>query len=234
VTAGDTPGRRGARLSADGRLVRAVLFDVDGTLVDSIAFLVECFRHSAEAALGRTLGAAEVLPLVGMPLGEMYRTIRPDADEALLLHCVETYRGAYYPSVCERSPLFPDTAAVVRRLAARGLALGIVSGKNHQGIRRVLEPSGLLDQFCAVVGADHGGRGKPAPDGALAAAAMIGVPPEETLVVGDSLLDVEMGLAAGMATVGVTTGTTGRDELASRATVVIGRLAELPPLLESQ
>jgi phosphoglycolate phosphatase-like HAD superfamily hydrolase len=152
-------------------------------------------------------------------------------DDIAVERCIESYRRVYYPLVSERSPLFPDSAMVVEELALRGIPLGIVSGKNLVGIRRVLEPSGLLIHFNAIVGSDHGCPSKPAPDAALAAAEILGVAAASVVVVGDSLLDVEMGIAAGMATVGVATGTADRDTLASRATVSIDSLKELLPLL---
>lgn len=230
MTPGETVSWRGARLSIDGRRVRAVLFDVDGTLVDSIPFLVDCFRHAARHALAVELEERDVLPLVGMPLVEMFRHVDPACHDEAVQRCVDAYREAYYPSVATRSPIFPDAVGVVDELKELGLALGVVSGKNAEGIRRILEPSGLFDRFDAVVGADHPGRGKPAPDHALAAAELLGVAAAEAVVVGDSLLDVEMGHAAGMATVGVTTGTTPRPELEVRAHAVVDALVELRDL----
>jgi HAD superfamily hydrolase (TIGR01509 family) len=216
-----------------GRRIEAVLFDVDGTLVDSIPFLVECFQAAAREALACEIAAEEILPMVGLPLGEMFRRVRVlDADE-LAERCTEAYKRIYYPEVVARSPLFPDTRDVVARLSSLGLRLGLVSGKTREGIRRVLEPAGIVDYFAVVVGADHEGRPKPAPDGALAAATALGARPSRTLVVGDSLLDVEMGISAGMLTCGVTTGTALRDELAARAHFVVDRLAEIVTIVEA-
>jgi pyrophosphatase PpaX len=233
VSLGLETNRSESSAALGGRRVRAVLFDVDGTLVDSIPFLVECFQHSARATLGLRLDAADVLPLVGMPLADMYRALHSELDDVTAERCIAVYREVYYPSVTERSPLFPDTLAVIDDLAARGLALGVVSGKNALGIRRVLEPSGLVERFRAIVGADHGGPGKPAPDHAIAAARRLGVSADEVVVVGDSLLDVDMGTAAGMATIGVATGTTARSILEVRASAVVDRLSELLTLLET-
>ena len=217
-----------------GREIRAVLFDLDGTLVDSVPFLVECFSCAVRDTLGRMPEPDEVRPLVGLPLRQMFEHFHPDLTDELAQTCVTTYREVYFPRVLERSPLFPDALEVLDRLAAGDVALGIVSGKREEGIRRVVEPIGIAHRFGAIVGADHGGAHKPAPDGALAAAGLLGVSPAETAVVGDSLLDIEMALAAGMLAWGVTTGTTSRDKLAARAHAVADSLAELFPGSDSR
>jgi HAD superfamily hydrolase (TIGR01509 family) len=207
--------------------IEAVLFDVDGTLVDSIPYLVECFQAAARETLECEIEAHEILPMVGLPLVDMFMQVRELPNIDLAERCIAAYRRIYLPSVIARSPLFPDSEQVVATLKSRGVRLGIVSGKTREGILRVLEPSGIAASFESIVGADHPGRPKPAADGALAAVAILGVAPDRTLVVGDSLLDVEMGSAAGMQTCGVTTGTTPRQELASRADFVVDRLVEI-------
>jgi HAD superfamily hydrolase (TIGR01509 family) len=213
--------------------IEAVLFDVDGTLVDSIPYLVECFQAAALETLACEVAADEILPMVGLPLVEMFVRVRPRVSSDLAERCAASYRRIYLPQVLERSPLFPDSARVVSALRDRGVRLGVVSGKTREGILRVLEPTGIVDSFACIVGADHPGRPKPAPDGALAAGVAIGAVPSRTLVVGDSLLDVEMGAAAGMITCGVTTGTTSRELLATRADFVVDRLADILPIVSA-
>lgn len=210
---------------------RAVLFDLDGTLVDSISFLLECFTEAARTALGREIDPELVRPMVGMPLRLMFERAGETLSEEQASACVTAYLASYRQQVAHRSPLFADALPVLDDLRDRGLALGIVTGKTLEGLTRVLEPLGLTDRFGALVGCDHGGAHKPAPDGALAAASLLSVPPTETLVVGDSLLDVEMGLAAGMTVCAVTTGTGSRVDLERHAHYVIDTLAELPPIV---
>jgi phosphoglycolate phosphatase len=206
---------------------RAVLFDLDGTLVDSIPFLLECFTGAVRDVLGHDVHEDRVRPLVGLPLRMMFERFEPALSDELADACFKAYRTAYLPCVLERSPLFPDALAVLDELARHNVALAVVTGKTIEGARRVLEPLGVAHRFGALVGADHGGRPKPSPDGALFAAELLGIAPEETIVVGDSLLDVEMALAAGMTAVGVATGTASRDELAARAHLVVDSLSEL-------
>jgi HAD superfamily hydrolase (TIGR01509 family) len=202
-----------------------VLFDVDGTLVDSIPYLVECFQAAVREVLDCEIDTGEILPMVGLPLADMFVRARALESPDVAERCAAAYRRIYLPRVVARSPLFPDAAGVVADLQRRGVRLGIVSGKTREGVLRVLQPAGIAGSFASIVGADHPGRPKPAPDGALAAAAGLGVEPARTLVVGDSLLDVEMGKAAGMITCGVTTGTATRDALSSSADFVVDRLS---------
>lgn len=212
---------------------RAVLFDLDGTLVDSIPFLLECFTGAVREVLGRDVHEDRVRPLVGLPLRMMFERFEPALSDELADACFEYYRTAYLPCVVERSPLFADTVPLLDELERRGVARAIVTGKTREGALRVVEPLGVAGRFGAIVGADHGGRPKPSPDGALYAAELLGVAPEEAIVVGDSLLDVEMAIEAGMTAVGVATGTASRDELASRAHLVIGSLGELLAAMEA-
>jgi HAD superfamily hydrolase (TIGR01509 family) len=207
------------------------LFDLDGTLVDSIPFLLECFASAAREALACEVAPERVAPLVGLPLRTMFERFAGELTDERAAACVAAYRAAYHPHVTRRSPLFSDAVAALDALGALGLGLGVVTGKTLEGAERVLGPLGLLGRFGALVGADHGGAPKPAPDGALAAAIALGAEPAETVVVGDSLLDVEMALAAGMTAVGVTTGTGSRAPREARAHYVIDALAELPPLV---
>lgn len=213
------------------RRIRAVLFDLDGTLVDSIPFLLECFLHTGRTTLGVEIDPDHVRPLVGLPLRTMFERFSPELSDELADACFTTYRAAYMPHVVERSPLFPDAVPLLDELERRGVARGVVTGKTLEGLRRVLEPHGVVDRFGALVGADYGGEPKPSPGGALAAAERLGIDPAETLVVGDSLLDVEMALAAGMAACGVTTGTASREDLERRAHLVVDALAELLPAI---
>lgn len=209
------------------RTVRAVLFDVDGTLVDSIPLLVECFRHAARAELLREIDDATILPLVGRPLDEMFRLVHPEICDEQNARCVLAYREAYRPHAATRSPLFPDARACVENFVDRELKLGVVSGKTVEGIHRVLGDTNLLERFDVVVGADSGAAGKPSPEGALLAARELCADPADTLVVGDSLLDVRMGRSAGMLTCGVATGTASRAELERESHVVVDSLADL-------
>ncbi len=212
---------------------RAVLFDLDGTLVDSISFLLECFTSAAREALGREIDPELVRPMVGMPLRLMFERAGEALSEEQASACVTAYLSAYRQQVAHRSPLFTDALPVLDHLREQEIPIGIVTGKTLEGLMRVLDPLGLTNRFGALVGCDHGGAHKPAPDGALAAASILNVSPAETLVVGDSLLDVEMALAAGMTACAVTTGTGARADLERHAHYVIDTLAELPPILSS-
>lgn len=208
----------------------AVLFDLDGTLIDSIPFLIDCFRRTTRAMLGIDIDAGAVSPMVGMALRDMFHMVAPGITEERATECVQAYRQAYVPVAREHSPLFPGVREVLDELSARGARLAIVTGKSRRGAERIL-PEDVLERFGVVIGADFGGPGKPAPDSALAAARLLGIEVTAAVVVGDSHLDAAMARAAGMRMVGVATGTTAFDSLAVMCDTVVASLRDVPGAL---
>lgn len=187
------------------RSIEAVLFDLDGTLIDSEPVYVDSNREflarygvhydreRSESFVGR--GTSEMLkdleamhpesPLSALPLAEKTRMI----DEAYM---------AYAPG---RVKAFPGVEALARRLRDRGVPIAIASGSSPGVIRLMVESCGFEGLFGAVVAAAEVPRGKPAPDVFLEAASRLGVDPSRCLVLEDSEFGVQAALAAGMACV---------------------------------
>ena len=234
----------GARPEAAARvqsapMLRAILFDFNGVLVDDEPIHLEMFqRVLAEEGIALTaeeyyrdyLGFDDRACFAAV-LARAGRTAPEERLDALISRKAEAYqqrirRGGF--------PFFPGAAAAVRRAAAAGLRLGIVSGALRHEIEGALGQEGLIELFDAVVSADEIARSKPAPDGyrrgleLLAARLAPGQPalrPREVLAVEDSPAGLAAAHGAGMPTLGVAQ-TYAAAELAG-ADLVIERLADL-------
>ena len=184
--------------------LQAVLFDNDGTLVDTHDLLLDGFRHATRSVLGETISDARLMAKVGQPLAVQMWDFTDDADvhDELL----RVYR-AYNESVHDdRISLFPGTREALERMRDAGMVLGVVTSKMHRLAAHGLDVLGIADFFDCVVGADDCERHKPDPDPVTLGARLVGADPARCAYVGDSPFDIQAGNAAGMLTAAVTWG----------------------------
>lgn len=182
-----------------------ILFDVDGTLIDSQGHIIAAMRAAFAAAQEPAPSDAAVRSIIGLSLPEAMARLAPGADNARL---VRGYREAFASArasedPAQNAPLFPGAEDVIRRLASRDdVILGIATGKSRRGLSRVLEGHGLRKLFVTTqVADDH--PSKPHPSMVLRAAAETGVDLARTWLVGDTTFDMEMARAAGAGAIGV-------------------------------
>lgn len=204
-----------------------IVFDVDGTLIDSQQVIVAAM-DAAFAALGAPSPPREaVLGIVGLSLVEAMTALAPERPEEEIRLLADNYRESFVASRAaatgtEGFPLYPGAAAAIGRLATRDdTLLGIATGKARVGLDHVLDAHGLAHAFVTKQTADRH-PSKPHPSMLLAALAETGVAPHAAAMVGDTEFDMAMGRAAGMATVGVAWGYHPRARLeAAGADIVI-------------
>ena len=214
--------------------VRLVVFDCDGTLVDSQALIVDCMR-SAFAADGLAPPEPEAIRrIVGLSLLEAVRRLLGDADLHRAVEMAERYREMFMQRRLAGQaiePLFPGARDILDALREREMPMGVATGKAMRGLRHVLASHGLEPYFVTLQTADlH--PSKPHPAMLEAAMRATGAGPEETLLVGDTSYDIEMALAAGAVPVGVDWGNHPAEELrAAGARHVLHRFDELLSLL---
>jgi len=179
-----------------------VLFDFDGTIVDSGAIIIASFRHAARTVLRREIPDAWIAARVGgAGLYEQMAEIAPDRVEEL----VATYREHNEP-LHDQLECCVGMLDVLERLHAEGRRLGIVTAKRHATVELAFARLPLRDYFEIVVGSDDTERHKPHPDPILFALEKLGARPEEAAYVGDSPFDVGAARAAGVHAIGVTWG----------------------------
>ncbi len=172
--------------------LRAVFFDLDGTLVDSEAQVIEAACRTL-AAFGHEDSVDGLPPLLGPPLVDTYMELLSiDRDEARTMYreYLRIYSSEYIP---ETQPM-TGAVEVLDALRERGLRLALVTNKVEEAGRAVIEVMGWEDRFETIVGADTAAKGKPDAAPALHAAAVVGVEPGQAVLVGDSPAD--MGCAA--------------------------------------
>lgn len=190
--------------------LRAVLFDLDGTLVDSYPAIAASVNHVRALHGLPPLSVAEVTRHVGHgPVHLLQHTVGVGDVHAN----ADAYR-AHHPSVLRTgTTLLPGAAAALAALYARGLKLGVCSNKPVDFTRALVAYLGLAGWLDLVLGPEDVGRHKPAPDMLLLALERLGVRPEEALYVGDMTVDVQTARAAGVAVWVVPTGSDPSDVL---------------------
>jgi pyrophosphatase PpaX len=179
-----------------------VLFDLDGTLVDSGAIILASFKHAARTVLERDVEEEQIAALVGgSNLHDQMRVLDPSRVDDL----VRVYREHNRP-LHEELEAFDGVEELIASLAAQGRKLGIVTAKGRATVELAFAVIPLERYFDAVVTADLTERHKPDPEPVRKALELLGSEPAEAAFVGDSPYDVEAGKAAGVFTIGVSWG----------------------------
>lgn len=214
---------------------RLVLFDCDGTLVDS--------QHHIVSAMQSAFTVNDLLPpeadvirrTVGLPLEVAIERLLLPLGSRALEAVVDAYKAAAIAQRLEpdhHEPLFPGLVATLDHLDQAGFLLGVATGKARRGLNFTLATHGLTDRFVTLQTCDVVAAGKPAPDMVLQAMAETGAVPASTIVVGDTTYDMEMARNAGVQAIGVAWGY--HDEnilLESGAASIIRNFGELPDLV---
>ena len=181
-----------------GRRFGTFLFDLDGTLIDSIPLIMESFRHTMRAHLGAVPDDTGWRAGFGTPLRPQLRKFaRDDAHAARMVDTYRAYTDAHHDRLLRSYPGIDGALAALR---AGGAGLAVVTSKTHALARRGLTRCGLDEYFGVLVGADDVRRHKPHPAPVLAALERLAADPRDTVFVGDSPHDVESGRAAGVRT----------------------------------
>jgi phosphoglycolate phosphatase len=207
-------------------VIRTLLLDLDGTLVDSAAGIIHTIAGVC-AELGRpTPDDAAVRAVIGLPLRDAIATALVERDDARIDAAVASYR-ALYPALGRHAiTVFPGIAAALDRQRARGVRLAIATAKHTDNAEEILRQVGLRDRIAAVYGAAAATDGKTA----IVAAAMRseGADPARTVMVGDRRDDMIAARAAGIAGWGVSWGYGSAEELlAAGAGRLLGDPTEL-------
>lgn len=188
--------------------LKLVLFDVDGTLIDSQAQIMLAMAHAFDAEGLPIPDRAEVREIIGLSLPNAIARLAPQSGTQLIDRLVERYKDAY---VAQRvagggeaaSPLFPGALEALKLLATMDdVLLGVATGKSRRGLMHLFDAYDLSSFFVTVqVADDH--PSKPHPSMVHAALSETGVAAESAVLLGDTSFDMEMGRAGGITSLGV-------------------------------
>lgn len=208
----------------------AVLFDLDGTLIDSIELILNSAKYAFRDRAGHVPSDAEWLTGVGIPLATMFRRYAvDDAEVQALIAKYREYQLAHHDRLVKGYDQVVETVDMIR---AAGHPVAIVTSKTGWLARRGLEHVGLAHHFDLIVGCDACEKHKPDPEPVFVALKQLGYEPEDAVFVGDSVHDVAAGNAAGVVTIAALWGPFTREDLAaSRPRYFLDRIVDLPRLL---
>ncbi|GAA4051500.1 HAD-IA family hydrolase [Parerythrobacter jejuensis] len=194
---------------------RLAVFDCDGTLVDGQAPVCDAMEVAfAEAGLPAP-DRRDVRQIVGLSLPVAIRTLAQEASDAEVTRAVDAYKSSFRTArengmVSE--PLFEGIVPLLDRLATAGWALAVATGKSNRGLHHCLGEHGLIDRFVSLQGADHH-PSKPHPAMLHTAMEEAVAEAEQTVMIGDTIYDIEMGRAAQVRAIGVSWGYHATDTL---------------------
>ena len=184
---------------------RALIFDWDGTLMDSQARIVNCLRASCLAQGFEDRSDDEFKNVIGLGLREALRQLLPGESDSVIERLADTYRQQYLFSNATPSELFPGVAELLGDLEGRGYWLAVATGKGRQGLDQSLQETGLQGRFHTTRCASET-RSKPHPQMLEEILDQLGLDAADALMIGDTEYDMEMAGNLGMAALGVSYG----------------------------
>ncbi|WP_350455422.1 HAD family hydrolase [Slackia heliotrinireducens] len=192
-------------------ILKAALFDNDGTLVDSEELILSSFRYATKSVLGEALPDEVLRRKVGQPLRTQMADFTPDVDKREeLFRVYQEFNAREHDRMIR---LFPGVANTLGTMLQRGLRLGVVTSKLSENCLRNLSHLGIDRYFECIVAPDNCPMHKPDPGPVLEGAKLLGARPEQCVYVGDSPYDIAAGRDAGCTTIAVTYGVFSREDL---------------------
>ncbi|XID92118.1 pyrophosphatase PpaX [Paenibacillaceae bacterium WGS1546] len=212
------------------RKITTVLFDLDGTIIDTNELIIQSCMHALRGQVPAGFGREQIIPLMGQPLTEQMRQFTGRQDVASIVNAYREYNLIKHD---EMVSLFPGVGEIVPRLSRAGIRLGIVTTKMRETTIRALKLLEIYSYMETIVTLDDVAHAKPHPEPVAKAIRALGVSPAETLMVGDSTVDMQSALAAGAIPVGVAWSLKGEDVLiGAGAAHVLKEMGDLLDLCE--
>lgn len=210
---------------------RLVIFDLDGTLVDSSTDITIAINHAIRPFGLDEITVEKTISLIGEGVTRLFEKLLGEDSARIGGPVMERFLDYYGAHLAEHTRPYPGVAATLAALA--GCQKAVVSNKREKFSRDLLAVLGLVDAFDLILGSDSVPEKKPSPRPILHAMAFFGVSPGETAVVGDSPYDIEAGKAAGATTVAVTYGFRPAESLRD-ADYLIDSFEALLPILKQE
>ena len=189
----------------------AVLFDLDGTVVDSVELIISSFQHATREVLGREFTREETIQGIGKPLREQMVALSPGHADDL----VRSYQVFNHREHDRMLTLYDGVKTLLIGLRDAGVKLGLVTSKSRRVTQMAFDLTGIEALFDETVCAEDTPRNKPLPDPILLCMERLGVPAQRSVYVGDSPFDIQAAHAAGLESIGVTWGVFSEEVLAA-------------------
>lgn len=187
--------------------MKLIVFDVDGTLIDSVALIVQTVTNAFEAIGEPVPTETAIRSISGLTANVAMQVLAPAAPPERVEEILASYRAHYHKGAgVTAEPLFAGALAALDRLQQRpDTILAVATGKGYRGAVTLLERHAILDRFHSVETPDHN-RGKPDPQMIETAMEKAGASRSETVMIGDTVHDMRMAKAAGVQAIGVAWG----------------------------
>jgi len=213
---------------ARGPTYKAVVFDLDGTVVDSVELIVVSFQHAIREVLGREISWEDAIAWVGRPLREQMEFFSPERADEL----VESYREFNHREHDRMLTLYEGMQQLLEGLRSAGVKVGLVTSKSRFTTQMAFDLTGIEEYFDASVCADEASGNKPSPAPILACLGQLGVAPGGAAYVGDSPADIHAAMSAGVASIAVSWGVFPVEKLeAEKPDLVVHTIPELAQVL---
>ena len=213
--------------------MKLIVFDFDGTLGDTLQLILQC-NHETRRRMGAPrLPDQAITATIGIPLREGILQMNPGIRADDIPRWISTYREVFDEMKHQVIPaLFPGVKETLAHLHSRGCTLTVASSRGADSLNDFLREMGIAPYISYVLGAEDVAHAKPHPEPVLKTMRELRFRPEDTLVVGDMPVDIQMGAGAGARTCGVTFGNSSRDALlAAGADYIIDSFPQLSALL---
>ncbi|GAB6991877.1 pyrophosphatase PpaX [Paenibacillus pini] len=191
-------------------MINTILFDLDGTIIDTNELIISSFIQVLEHHRPTPLTREQIIPKMGMTLEQQLQHFSGSGDVTSLLGAYRDYSSEHHEAMVQP---FPQVLDVIKGLHDRGITMGVVTTKNRPGSLKVLDMFGLSQYMKVVVTVTDVEHPKPHPEPVLKAVEALGADPEHTLMVGDSPVDILAAQAAGVQSAGVIWSLKGEDVL---------------------
>jgi phosphoglycolate phosphatase len=201
-------------------IIRAVLFDLDGTLVDSLEDLTDAVNHVRDAFSQPPLSADAVRKKIGKGSRNLVQQVLPDIRNSDIDRALCMFLDFNRQHIADKSILYPGIREILNELAARDFKMAVLTNKNEDLCKILLQSLRIQDLFKNVCGGDTYPERKPSPLPLLKAMNALGIAPQESVMVGDSINDILAAQRADISSIACSWGYGGQEELAGADVLV--------------
>lgn len=213
--------------------VELIVFDLDGTLVDSRRDIACSVNFMLEALRLPPLGVEEISEFVGRGVANLIRSVLGESHRGRFAKALRIFRDHYSKHLLDHTVLYPDVRPLLESL--EDIPKSVITNKPTEYAVQILAGLGVNQYFAEILGGDQSEAKKPAPDALLALIRRFGVEPDRVLMVGDSTIDIETGKNAGVWTCAVSYGFGSREDLIrARADYLLDRLIDLKLIVQGR